>query len=636
MTREQFITEAKKRGKKKEDIRAKYEALDAQGAFDDSEPTQQKQPGMFDRMAEAQRGVVNETSARNQRIADRTTAEISAMRGTALAGPMQALSGYKGAFELAGSTLAGAASLPISAIGAAVKPAVNNALQSSIFKNKEAMQYVGGKTAPIAKAYASLPEDVKDLGTAIGGVSTIAGLPGVAGAKSYIGRSATITPKGKAINFGIDLTGKDLKSIALDKAAISTSITPVEKMSVKEIRKSKGTPIEGVSGETVVSSEAKIPLLKDISEAEYRAIERPKAPEVIGLDKYIKQQELADKEVGTAKTAYQLSGQNTVKAFDEIDELRKKAGKDLDAAIKSSADKKVNISDIKKKYYKLIRERIGGMEDGEIPISATEAKAAKEMEDFIFSIAPDADNLTVQDAHRLKRYLRENVKYDANGQYRADTGTLQGIMKEISDDIDKKLDVLVPGYKKANQDYAQYVSVEDLLGKALGQKINGENSISKMGTSVMKRGLESLANSGIDEIFAMVKKVTNGKYDPMQDALYASIAMRLSKEPRYREQAARFGKIMAEYGMPVEGRALNLAGKAVSGIREKGKSQRLADWYIEQQKKHSESIKTKQDISNTKQTTAQQIYNETGTIKDLSRKNMNSTISSLNKKKAGK
>jgi hypothetical protein len=198
MTRDDFVKQAIASGKPKDEIRKVYNSIEAAGEFDDQQQPPQ-QPRYLQRLGNAEKENANAIGRENQAIADRTTNEVNAMRGTPLAGPMQALSGYKGAFQMAGNTLGGAFNAvigaPISSIFSGNKPTGTPYSQQQPDQSAQvvgAPYYMSSAPGPKETAAAEnivagidkrLSPDVKSTINAAVGLSNLAGIgPGAKGA----------------------------------------------------------------------------------------------------------------------------------------------------------------------------------------------------------------------------------------------------------------------------------------------------------------------------------------------------------------------------------------------------------------------------------------------------------------------
>ena len=361
--------------------------------------------------------------------------------------------------------------------------------------------------------------------------------------------------------------GKKLDDIT--KKLDDISVRQAGKKNVGVIQEESGELID--LGKTPKSSG--LPFLRDLEESEIRIMTDKKAPSTISMSKYAKQAEIKKRNV-KAITPNQMAGINASKAFSEIDKIRTQAGKKIDEIISANPGVNIDITGAKQNYLKMLDERIGL---SGIPSDPHALKAGEEIGNMILNLP---DNISARQAVNLKRNLRSRVKYGAEGQLRPPSTVLDAIVKKTSSDIDLSLDRSLKGFKKANEAYAKAVSVENNLSHVLGKEISGSTGLTKHGAQVMKKALESNADSGISELFREVKELTGGKYDLFQDASYASIAMKYSGDPRQVR--------MAIYGIPVQvpgtgggitERLINMAQSGTISKYQKGRLQRISDWY---------------------------------------------------------
>jgi len=409
---------------------------------------------------------------------------------------------------------------------------------------------------------------------------------------------AAMVPIGK----GAQLAGTGIAK-ATQVSAKPIAELAVKQANLKNISKGKIQSIIQSTGETVATGKVNrpgIPFMKELSEAESRIMKEPRAQEVLPFTEYAKQAEIAKKNT-RAITPQQLAGTNASKAFTEIDALRKQTGETIGQILETHPAAKVDISDVKKEYINLVEKRLGIkpavakppklydangkiIERPKQPVSVVSDPSALPIHNDILSTLKELpDIVDAKMAQALKQNLRSKLKYDVSGQYRPANTKMSAIQKQISSQIDKKLDDVLPGFSEANKIYGQTLDVEDAFSRALGAEFIEGSGLTKHGASIMKRALQSNADSNIGDIFREVKRLTNGKYDLFQDASYANIAMRLSGDPNQWQKAMPFGGLI-QSGGGITDKALNVAGK----INEKGKLRRISNWY---EKQHNIPVK---------------------------------------------
>jgi hypothetical protein len=392
--------------------------------------------------------------------------------------------------------------------------------------------------------------------------------------KSAIGGTAAMVPLSK-IGPVAKAVGKEVKTaINIDKPIAEQA---VESASLRNIGTGKISNIKQATGEVIATGKINrpgLPFMKELSESEARIMKESRSPDVIPFTEYAKQAEIAKRNT-RAITPQQLAGTNASKAFGEIDALRKQTGETIGQILENHPGAKIDISDVKKEYSSLVEKRIGTKN-----VVVSDPSAIPIHNEIMETLKLLPDVVDVQTAQALKQNLRSKLKYDASGQYRPANSRMSAIQKQISSMVDKKLDDVLPGYKEANKLYGQTLDVEDAFSRALGQEFIEGSGLTKHGASIMKRALQSNADSNIGDIFREVKRLTNGRYDLFQDASYANIAMRLSGDPNQWQKAMPFGGLIGGGG-GLQERAIKAAGK----ISEKGKLQRISNWYVKEQNK---------------------------------------------------
>lgn len=400
----------------------------------------------------------------------------------------------------------------------------------------------------------------------------------------------------------------DIIEGARKKVVTKLKPTIIDDVTLSDITKGKVDKIVQPSGDIASATKIKqpgIPFAKDLSVAETRIMKEVKAPETISFRKYAKQSALAAGDTRSINPQ-QLAATNATKAFKEIDEMRGIAGKQIDDIIKNNPGAQVDISNIKNDYYRMVESRLGiKPKKSEIPIILdksgkpfpkakippsviSDPSAMPIHNDIVATFKALPDVIDAKTAAALKQNLRSKLKYDVGGQLRAPNSKMAAIQKNISSQIDKKLDSVLDGYKKANAQYGRTAKLENAFSKALGEEFTVGSGLTKHGASIMKRALQSTADSNIGDIFREVKRVTGGKYDLFQDASYATIAMRLSGDANQVRKATPFGDLVKPGGKGGDvaagiKKAVDIAGAG----REKvtgGRLQRILKWYEKQHK----------------------------------------------------
>lgn len=426
-----------------------------------------------------------------------------------------------------------------------------------------------GKVAPKVKEF---KEESPRAYENIANFADIAELiPAVKGAKLLKRGVKSVSPK---IVSKID----DITSM-LKKSNIDDVVKNVDDFSLKQATKKDLGLIEQTTGDIIdvgkTPKSSGVPFLRDLDESEIRIMKDKKAPKTINFNKYAKQAELKKRNV-KAITPNQMAGINATKAFNDIDNLRKNAGKKIEDVINANPNVKIDISKTKNDYLQMLDERIG-LEG--IPTDPTALKTGEEIGNMVLNLP---DQISAKQAVNLKRNLRNRVKYNVEGQLRPPNSVLDGIVKTTASNIDNSLDNVLDGFKEANEEFAKVISVKNNMSRVLGKQIT-DSGITKHGAQVMKRALESNADVGISDLFREVKELTGGKYDLFQDASYASIAMKHSGDPRQVRMALYGIPVGPSSGGGITERLLNIAQSATTGKYKKGKLNRISKWYDKNQ-----------------------------------------------------
>jgi hypothetical protein len=360
-------------------------------------------------------------------------------------------------------------------------------------------------------------------------------------------------------------------------------------LTLKDIRKGANATVETPAGEVAtIGTPPKqgLPFVRDLDVSERRIMAEQKAEGTIDFGEYAKQAEIKKRDL-KQREPFELAGMNFKKAFDEVNQIKKQAGKDIENVINTNKDVVVDISDVKDNFLQLVNDRLGEIKKGAI---ASDKAGAKEAEEIANELLNLPNSISAKDAINLKRNLQNRVNYTAEGQLKPVNSVLDGIVKNTAGSLDGKLDNLLDGYKAANEKYSTITNTVNDASRRLGKEINTDLGLTKHGASVMKRAIESNADSGIKELFRMIKEQTNGKYDLFQDAAYASIAMKNSGDLNQVQKAISLNSaVMGAKGGGDISAAVEKGLNVAKGIREKtsgGKLQRVNDWYNKQQKKY--------------------------------------------------
>jgi hypothetical protein len=285
----------------------------------------------------------------------------------------------------------------------------------------------------------------------------------------------------------------------------------------------------------------------------------------------------------------EIWNKKAVEAFEYADSLRKKIGEEKSDLLKANNDKKLSIIDLKAEFTQKVNERFGNLAKGEVHTDPSAIPAIEEIREHFKNTNKE---LYMEDADRFKQSLQNMVTYDKNGEFRTANSKLNAIVKEITYKLEKRIEKNVEGLAEKNKAYAEYKNLEDAFSKALGSEAVKGLGLTKHGSSIMKRGVQSIANSNLKTLFKEIKRLTGGKYDLIQDANYALVTMRLSGDKKQMAKALSFPETVGENiykGLQRASLETIAIGKLVDIAKKKHKKQdiyRVLKWYDEQQAKH--------------------------------------------------
>jgi hypothetical protein len=275
-----------------------------------------------------------------------------------------------------------------------------------------------------------------------------------------------------------------------------------------------------------------------------------------------------------------------------------------------NSGKTVDISDAKSQWMGELQKRFGALitrnEDGELVIAnapgreINNPKVIKELERISNKIFNSPNVVGVQRADDLKRAI---WKLSFSDSPTVNTSDVKALTRDIGHNIDSKLDAtLGDEYKTTNDKLQKIINLQDNMERRLGVPINYETGLRMHGSSIMKRSMQSNADSGIKEIFRQVKDITGGKYDLAQEAAYAEAAMKAVGDPRaysLLEETGSIGNTLAKLGGHKAQLALdlgNLAVKPIGKIASGGKDN--ADYLIDYYRKAQGKKRSNTEIAN--------------------------------------
>ena len=304
-----------------------------------------------------------------------------------------------------------------------------------------------------------------------------------------------------------------LRSAIPNKAITEAAIrTPKAKKALLKQQIASGNPnIETVAkvlnekGDIVTNKQSKN-LIKTLGGGE-RAIETVSVLE--NLDPASKKQALKMLDIiekgkkeplfGAENRASDIVGQSVANRAKAISTINEKASKQIGNIARSQKNKPVNIQTPVDNFLSELSDMgvtFSKGDDGWINPDFSRSKFVggnqKDMSVLINELAQG--NINFEQAHKIKRTIRDNVDYDklGAGQIKGDS---ERLLKSLSSEIDNVLDNESPAYKKANERFAKTIKLKDEFQKMAGKDIDLFGDLSGEALSNKARRLSSNAAS---------------------------------------------------------------------------------------------------------------------------------------------
>lgn len=229
-----------------------------------------------------------------------------------------------------------------------------------------------------------------------------------------------------------------------------------------------------------------------------------------------------------------IAGQSLADRVNHIKRANRAAGKGVDQAARALRGQAVDVSpavnrlmsDLKDMGVRVTRSnggRIRPVFDGSDieGLKGPQRAVAQLIKRLSDTKAPDA-----HDAHRMKRFIDEQVTYGSAGE--GLKGATERILKSFRRELDGTLDASFPGYKSQNDTYSSTISALDSFQDAAGTKVNlfGGNANKAIGAASRRllSNTQSRVNmfDAIDELESVAAK-TGKKFDDdvLTQVLYA-------------------------------------------------------------------------------------------------------------------
>lgn len=273
-----------------------------------------------------------------------------------------------------------------------------------------------------------------------------------------------------------------------------------------------------------------------------------------------------------------IVGNSALERVKFIKVKNRQAGKQLDSVAKSLKGQQVNLDPVVDDFISNLNDIGVKLNSKNKPVfSGSDIEGATAAENFIRKVVkrmretkpPDA-----YDAHRLKRYIDEQVSYGKVGE--GLSGRAENIVKNLRRNIDSTLDNNFPSYDKVNTQYSDTVNALDNLQSALGRiDLSAPNSNQATGTA-LRRVMSNAQSRGaimnsLDELDNIAAKY-GGKFDDdiVSQALFADeldSAFNLQNRTTFKGQTARGLQAAAEGQGGITRAAIDKLGEGIDKVR---------------------------------------------------------------------
>lgn len=287
---------------------------------------------------------------------------------------------------------------------------------------------------------------------------------------------------------------------------------------------------------------------------------------------------LKDARTAVVNRPSDVVGQSAVERIKFLKNTNKKAGREVDQAAKNLKGLDVDYTPAVDDFVAQLDEIGVKLDENQKPVFyGSDIEGATAAENFISKVVQRMRNTRdpdAYDAHRLKRFIDEQVTYGKVGE--GLSGRAETIVKNLRRNLDAALDGAFPDYDAANTKYADTISALDSLQSGVGRvDLAGANADKALGT-VMRRVMsntQSRANliSSLDEIDSVAKKYgASFEDDIITQALFADeldSMFNLQNRTTFKGQAARGMKQASQGKQGLYEAAIDKAGEAVDKAR---------------------------------------------------------------------
>jgi hypothetical protein len=498
----------------------------------------------------------------------------------------------------AGPTI-GAILSPVARVAA---PAVQAAAQTPLGRA------AGSTIGNIGKWYGQQSPDTKENLSAIGSASQYLPLPAVKPVLKAPARGIAdaIKPAATKLSGAADnvagLVENQRGSVKMGPKKIedvkAADIADIEAVESGAAPEPPSTP-EMPTGKTIrglAADKPKKPWRSGIKNEDATALSAPEDGEVIPFAELAATQAkmMANRGTTPLPSAMDKAGSLAVKAWKEIQGMRRKVGQQYESAL-NAAQREAFDSGVLFQGEPVRNEWAG--------IVGKYFNADITPEGKIVSRFGEGENITAADIRKLeqitkaidqtgdavfpKEYVSLSQKINAiikqSSANLPINSRVQGAGKEFAHFVDKNMEeVLGPEFAEASQKYRKLRTLETALSKRLGDVVDPDKEIARHGASLLKSAVMSNADRGGKVMFDEIKNLTG--IDLYRTANYAKIAMEATGDSRIFDLLKTTGELSGVVpGGSLAGAAAKVGLNKVKQKYDEGLLARMVDYYNKSQ-----------------------------------------------------
>jgi len=196
-----------------------------------------------------------------------------------------------------------------------------------------------------------------------------------------------------------------------------------------------------------------------------------------------------------------------------IQSANKRAGKEIDKVANKLRTRSLDLSPAGDTFIQELLDMDIKIQDGKLSFKGSDIEGVKGAENALSKIFDRMTGTKVPnayDAHKLKRFIDEQVTYGKNAEGLA--GQSERVLKKLRAKLDGLLDSNFPDYDAANTAYAETIQALDSIQDVAGRKMDLTGPNADKATGTLMRRLMSNAQSRItlldslDEIEVIAKR----------------------------------------------------------------------------------------------------------------------------------